>query len=158
MKEAALKETEAKQIVVATYTMAAEGLDIKTLTTLIMATPMTKIEQAVGRILREKHENPPIVVDIIDVHDNFQRQWQKRRTFFKSQNYKILQTTSKNYVPDTTKWKVVYEPTNQNKSKNSDNDFEENDSEDDSEENDSEVNGKGKGKVKGKCLLKMKKM
>ena len=152
MKEAALKETESKQIVVATYTMAAEGLDIKTLTTLIMATPMTKIEQAVGRILRSKHENPPIVVDIIDVHDNFQRQWQKRRTFFKSQNYKILQTTSKNYVPDTTKWKVVYEPTNQIKSKNSDDDFEENDSDDDSEENDSELKGKGK------CLLKMKKM
>lgn len=144
MKESALKETETKQIVVATYTMAAEGLDIKTLTTLVMATPMTKIEQAVGRILREKHENPPIVVDIIDVHDNFQRQWQKRRTFFKSQNYKIVQTTSKNYVPDTTKWKVVYEPMNQIKNKSSEDEFEENDSDDEVKE-------------KGKCLLKMKK-
>ena len=45
--------------------MAAEALDIKTLTTLIMATPKTDIEQSVGRILREKHSSP-IVVDIID--------------------------------------------------------------------------------------------
>jgi len=147
MKEAALKETENKQIVIATYTMAAEGLDIKTLTTLIMATPMTKIEQAVGRILRVKHENPPIVVDIIDVHDNFQRQWQKRRTFFKSQNYKIQQTTSKNYSPDTTKWKVVYEPTIKNPVLDNVSYSDNNVSSDD----------ETKDKVSGKCLLKMKK-
>jgi superfamily II DNA or RNA helicase len=34
MKEAALKESESKQVVLATYSMAAEGLDIKTLSTL----------------------------------------------------------------------------------------------------------------------------
>jgi len=58
--------------------MAAEALDIKTLTTLIMATPKTDIEQSVGRILRDKHSNP-IVVDIIDNHDLFQNQWRKRK-------------------------------------------------------------------------------
>ena len=31
--------------------MASEALDIKTLTTLVMATPKTDITQAVGRIL-----------------------------------------------------------------------------------------------------------
>ena len=109
MKEAALKLTETKQLVIATYSMAAEALDIKTLTTLIMATPKTDIEQSVGRILREKHSQP-VVVDIIDSHDPFQKQWYKRKAFYKKENYKIIHTKSANYDPDTTKWKTVFEP------------------------------------------------
>ena len=115
MKEAALKETEGKQIVIATYAMAAEALDIKTLTTLIMATPKTDIEQSVGRILREKHSNP-VVVDIVDSHDLFKNQWKKRKTFYKRENYKIIYTTTIQYTPDTSKWETVYEPTNKKKS------------------------------------------
>jgi superfamily II DNA or RNA helicase len=111
MKESALKESESKQVVLATYSMAAEGLDIKSLTTLFMITPMTNIEQSVGRILRQKHEFAPIVVDIVDTHDNFQRQWTKRKTFYKKQNYKIIQTNSTIYNPDASKWKLIYEPT-----------------------------------------------
>ena len=110
MKESALKESEKKQVVLATYSLASEGLDIKSLTTLFMITPMTNIEQSVGRILREKHDFSPIVVDIIDTHDNFQRQWSKRKSFYKSQNYKIIQTYSSTYDPDASKWKVTYVP------------------------------------------------
>jgi superfamily II DNA or RNA helicase len=106
MKEAALKESESKKVIIATYSMAAEGLDIKTLTTLIMATPKTDIEQSVGRILRERH-GTPVVVDVIDKHDLFQKQWAKRKTFYRKQNYKIIQTTSVDYTPDTSKWRVV---------------------------------------------------
>ena len=109
MKETALKESEGKKVVIATYAMAAEALDIKTLTTLIMATPKTDIEQSVGRILREKHSSP-IVVDIIDSHDLFQNQWRKRKTFYKKENYKIIYTTSCEYTPDTSNWLVVYSP------------------------------------------------
>lgn len=109
MKEQALKETEGKKIVIATYAMAAEALDIKTLTTLIMATPKTDIEQSVGRILREKHSSP-IVVDIIDSHNLFQNQWRKRKTFYKKENYKIIYGNSSNYTPDTSKWLVVFKP------------------------------------------------
>uniref|UniRef100_A0A6C0LBA0 Helicase ATP-binding domain-containing protein n=1 Tax=viral metagenome TaxID=1070528 RepID=A0A6C0LBA0_9ZZZZ len=106
MKEAALKDSEQKQIIIATYSMAAEALDIKTLTTLIMATPKTDIEQAVGRILREKHSKP-IVVDIIDAHDPFQSQWTKRKAFYKKQNYKIITIESTRYTPDISQWKPV---------------------------------------------------
>jgi len=109
MKEQALKATESKKIVIATYAMAAEALDIKSLTTLIMATPKTDIEQSVGRILREKHSNP-IVVDIVDSHDLFQNQWRKRKTFYKRENYKIIYTDSPSYTPDTSKWLVVFNP------------------------------------------------
>ena len=88
MKEEALKETETKQIVLATYAMAAEALDIKTLSTLVMITPKTDIIQSVGRILRMKHKNP-IVVDIVDKHTNFQKQWVQRKRFYKKCNYRI---------------------------------------------------------------------
>ena len=109
MKESALKISESKKIIIATYSMAAEGLDIKSLTTLIMATPKTDIEQSVGRILRERHSKP-IVVDIIDSHDNFQNQWKKRKTFYKKQNYKIIHTTNKSYNPDPEKWETLFNP------------------------------------------------
>ena len=103
MKEKALKESESKMVIIATYSMAAEGLDIKTLSALIMATPKTDIEQTVGRILREKHSSP-IIVDIIDKHDTLQNQWRKRKTFYKKQNYKIICTNSLEYNPDISKW------------------------------------------------------
>ena len=63
MKEKDLKISEGKKVVIATYAMAEEGLDIKTLTTLIMATPKVDVTQSVGRILRKKHKQA-IVVDI----------------------------------------------------------------------------------------------
>jgi NDP-sugar pyrophosphorylase family protein len=46
--------SESKKVIIATYAMASEGLDIKTLTTLIMASPKTDVCQSVGRILRVK--------------------------------------------------------------------------------------------------------
>jgi superfamily II DNA or RNA helicase len=106
MKEKALKETESKTVIIATFSMAQEALDIKTLTTLIMATPKTDIEQAVGRILRDKHGSP-VVVDIIDEHSLFRNQWTKRKVFYKKQNYKIIQTSNTDYDPDVRFWKHV---------------------------------------------------
>jgi superfamily II DNA/RNA helicase len=111
MKEQALKESESKQVIIATYSMAAEGLDIKTLTTLIMATPKTDIQQSVGRILREKHSQP-IVVDIIDSHEPFKNQWKKRRAFYMKEKYKIVYTTSdkyKNSNENDDEWTTVFD-------------------------------------------------
>jgi len=101
MKEEALKKSETCEVIIATYAMAAEALDIKTLTTLILATPKTDVIQAVGRILRVKHERP-LVVDIIDSHDVFLSQWQKRRKYYASNTYKIMHTNSGLYA--SGKW------------------------------------------------------
>jgi superfamily II DNA or RNA helicase len=158
MKESALKLTENKQVVLATYSMAAEGLDIKTLTTLVMATPMTKIEQSVGRILRQKHEQPPIVVDIIDSHSNFQNQWFKRRRFFKTQNYKIVQTTSTTYTTDLSKWRVTFVPNMAKQSPPSDDEGDESGSDEEIGDDVSPVKVANKVANKGGvCLLKFKK-
>ena len=82
--------------------MASEALDIKSLTTLVLATPKTDVEQAVGRILREKHSNP-LVIDIIDTHKIFENQWTKRKDFYLKNNYNIIYTN--NYKDD--KWEKI---------------------------------------------------
>jgi len=105
MKEKALKESESKNIIIATYSMAAEALDIKTLTTLLMATPKTDVVQSVGRILRTKHAQP-VVIDIIDKHDLFQRQWNKRKIYYHKQNYDILKTTNRGYEQEE-EWEKI---------------------------------------------------
>jgi superfamily II DNA or RNA helicase len=114
MKQADLEKTEKKRIVLATYAMAAEALDIKTLSTLVMVTPKTDITQSVGRILRVKHAKP-IIVDLVDQHDPFQKQWIQRRRYYKKCNYKIIQNNSKKYtnmdtVDNSDEWKVLFDP------------------------------------------------
>lgn len=95
MKEKDLKLSEDKQIILATYAMASEGLDIKTLTTLIMATPKTDVTQSVGRILRTK-DHQPVVYDVVDEHGLFQGQWRKRNAFYKKSGYQVQHSNSDN--------------------------------------------------------------
>ena len=93
MKREDLEQSENKQVILATYGMAAEGLDIVGLTTLLLATPRTDIVQAVGRILRTKH-NRPLVLDIVDPHQVFQSQSKKRNKYYKKNGYVIEHTDS----------------------------------------------------------------
>jgi superfamily II DNA or RNA helicase/ribonuclease HI len=96
MKEEALKQSEGKKVIIATYAMASEGLDIKTLTTLIMASPKTDVCQSVGRILRTKHA-APLVIDIVDSHDIFVAQWRKRKAYYIKQKYMIVSISNNKY-------------------------------------------------------------
>ena len=96
MKQEALKESEEKQIIIATYSMASEALDIKSLTTLVMATPKTDVTQSIGRILRTKHTKP-MVIDVVDQHQVFKRQCNKRIKYYNKQGYKIKRCSNKNY-------------------------------------------------------------
>jgi len=110
MKQERLQESETKQIVLATYAMAAEALDIKTLNTLVMVSPKTDIVQSVGRILRTKGDGK-IIVDIVDSHDVFQNQWKKRRPFYKKCGYTIKTINSQDYTDMQTisTWTTVYD-------------------------------------------------
>jgi len=118
MKESELKKSEGKQVIIATYSMASEALDIKTLTTLILATPKTDVVQAVGRILRVKHKRP-MVVDIIDSHDIFESQWHKRKKYYMVNNYTILHTRSDTY--NDNKWTRIEYGKRQNNTINNNN-------------------------------------
>ena len=113
MKEEELKISESKKVIIATYAMASEGLDIKTLTTLIMASPKTDVCQSVGRILRTKHTSP-LVIDIIDYHDIFEKQWQKRRQYYIKQKYNIISSNNTDYFEN--KWDTMYDPDDSEKS------------------------------------------
>jgi superfamily II DNA or RNA helicase len=91
MSESELKKSEKKQVVLATFSMAQEGLDIASLNAEFLITPKTDITQCVGRILRAKHSvHSPVIYDFVDVHDVFKRQWAKRRAFYKKNNYVIV--------------------------------------------------------------------
>ena len=106
MKQKDLKLSEEKQVIIATYAMAEEALDIKSLTSLIMATPKTDVRQAVGRILRKKQSNA-LVLDIVDTHPIFQRQWQKRCRWYRKQKFTIITTNFDDYAKN--KWQLLSE-------------------------------------------------
>jgi len=103
MKEKDLKISEGKNIVIATYKMAEEALDIKTLTTIVMSTPKKDVRQAVGRILRKGGEK--LVIDIVDQHDIFRRHWDKRRRWYNTQKFNIEMTSVEGYKND--EWEIV---------------------------------------------------
>ena len=91
MKEKELKQSEKKQLLLATFSMAEEGLDCKDLDTVFLVSPKSNIEQAVGRILRKEVDNRdkiPLVVDLIDCFSTFERQGDKRLKFYKRNKYK----------------------------------------------------------------------
>jgi superfamily II DNA or RNA helicase len=114
MKEAQLKASENKQVIFASYGLSSEGLDIPTLNAEFLITPKTDVVQIIGRVLRAKHKfSHPIIYDFVDSHDVFQRQWLKRKAYYKKQNYKIIGTNSVEYNTDTSKWREIYQPKNE---------------------------------------------
>jgi superfamily II DNA or RNA helicase len=80
------------KIILASYAMASEAMNIKTLNTVILASPRKAVEQSTGRILRirpDQREVPPMIVDIIDSHQMYQSQWRKRLEYYKKCSYQI---------------------------------------------------------------------
>ena len=91
MSEYDLGISATKQIILGTYGMAEEGLDIENLNVVILCTPKSAIKQSVGRILRkEVYEEHPIVIDIIDDdNDIFKKQSRTRDDYYCKQEYNI---------------------------------------------------------------------
>jgi superfamily II DNA or RNA helicase len=72
-------------VILGTYQMAAEGLDLPWVDTLFLASPKSDVEQAVGRILRPfDGKKEPLVVDFIDqLIDDFAAMSGRREEFYK---------------------------------------------------------------------------
>jgi superfamily II DNA or RNA helicase len=67
MKKEEREESAKKGLILGTFQMAKEGLDIPDIDTLFLSTPKTDVEQSVGRILRfHEGKKEPIVIDIVD--------------------------------------------------------------------------------------------
>eukprot|EP00960_Hanusia_phi_P055233 762920-Hanusia_phi.AAC.1 len=87
-----LKKSEEKKIILATYQMASEGMDIPALDTLILASPITSIEQSIGRIQRQKQEDRshiPLTIDIIDSFSLFKKKAATRQKYYESKKYSV---------------------------------------------------------------------
>jgi superfamily II DNA or RNA helicase len=85
-----LDEAAKAQILLGSYGMASEGLDIPSLNTLMMVTPRREVEQSVGRIIRKSHSVKPLIVDIVDQLPCFSKQGFHRRRLYKRLNYNVM--------------------------------------------------------------------
>jgi len=76
------------RIILSTYSMAKEGLDIPRLDTLVMATPKGDIVQASGRVQR-KHadKNTPLIIDVVDTYSVFEQLRWKRWAFYRREGF-----------------------------------------------------------------------
>jgi len=91
MKEAVREEgARTARVLLASYAMASEAMNIKSLNTVILASPRKNVEQSTGRILRTRVSERtvvPVIVDIVDSHHMYRSQWKKRQTYYKQCTY-----------------------------------------------------------------------
>ena len=94
MKPEELRESQEKDILLATFSMASEGMDIPKLNTVILASPKSDVEQSVGRIFRQKadvREFHPLIIDIQDNFSMFKNQCNKRVILYRKSNFTLFQ-------------------------------------------------------------------
>jgi len=93
MKQEKLDESEKCGVILGTFSMASEAMNIPSLNTILLATPKSNIEQSVGRILREKKEVrkfSPLILDVLDhMHHGCIGQYRKRKTYYKDCGYRV---------------------------------------------------------------------
>ena len=93
MKEAVREEGASKaRVLLASYAMASEAMNIKTLNSVILASPRKSVEQSTGRILRVRQSERtvvPVIVDIVDSHQMYKSQWKKRCSYYKQCTYSM---------------------------------------------------------------------
>jgi len=93
MKPDELRESQEKDIILATFSMASEGMDIPKLDTVFLASPKSDVEQSVGRIFRQKacvRKFHPLIIDIQDPFSMFQKQCEKRISFYHKSNFTLF--------------------------------------------------------------------
>ncbi len=93
MNETELQSSNEKDVILATYSMAAEGYDCSTLDTLIMATSKSDVEQSIGRVLRKPNRNNPLIIDIVD--NVLFSQAMRRKTYYRKCGF-VMDVSDKN--------------------------------------------------------------
>ena len=98
MKPHELRDSQEKEILLATFSMASEGMDVPKLDTVILASPKSDVEQSVGRIFRQKAEVRkfhPLIIDLQDNFSMFKNQCNKRIQLYHKSNYTIFHNNEK---------------------------------------------------------------
>ena len=153
MKMSDLDISATKQIILATYQMSSEGLNIPTLNTVILASPISDIQQSVGRILREKKNERkyiPLCIDILDDFSIFKFKGIKRIKYYKTNGYLI-----NTYIDGS-----LIESNNNDAEEGNDNDndkkclfINDDDNNDDNDDDDNDNNKKKKEKKKTSLFI-----
>ena len=111
-----LDSTKECDIILGTFHIASEALNIPGLDTLLAATSQSKagiVEQTVGRILRRQKTDTtdanstslnPVVIDVIDYCGNFIRHAQSRLKTYRSEGFKVVNLPKINLDNLDTKW------------------------------------------------------
>jgi superfamily II DNA or RNA helicase len=91
MSEEELNKSAEKQVIIATFSLAHEGLDIPTLDTVLLSTPHSDVKQAVGRILRETKGkvNSPVIYDMKDNYSVLWAMYRKRLKMYAESGFLI---------------------------------------------------------------------
>lgn len=81
-------------MVIATFQLAQEGLDIPVLDTVILATPKSDIKQSIGRIMRETPGklNAPLIIDVVDHWSVLFSMFRKRMVVYREGGFEIGST------------------------------------------------------------------
>lgn len=109
MSKEDLKASENKAIILGTYSMASTGLDIKDLTTLILATPRTDVIQTCGRVVRNKTTRDKKIIDIVDRYSCFIGQMRRRVTTYHKLNYSVTSRMNVDMIEEDDDYKVLGE-------------------------------------------------
>ena len=93
MKEAVRESgAAAAKILLASYAMASEAMNIKTLNAVVLASPRKSVEQSTGRILRVRQSERtviPVIIDIVDSQQMYRSKWKKRCSYYKQCTYNM---------------------------------------------------------------------
>ena len=89
MPQEQLKLSEDRTVILGSFSMASTGLDIKDLSCLVLASPLTDVTQACGRILRNATPQYKLIIDIVDRASVFIGQMRRRVASYHKQNFTV---------------------------------------------------------------------
>lgn len=89
MKNEILEKSNKADIIFATYQSVSEGYDNPDLDTLVMSTGISDVVQTVGRILRRKNKNRPLIIDVVD-EVFLQSQSRRRKQYYKQKKFLVI--------------------------------------------------------------------
>lgn len=101
MKPAERASVVQRQVLLATYPMAAEALDVPSLSIVVLLTPKPNVVQSVARVMRGRGAaHAPLIVDVLDQYSMWHNFWFRRCAFYRQEGFLIVRPPSVNTDSD----------------------------------------------------------
>lgn len=99
-----LEHNSTLRVILGSYQMFSEGADIPSLDTVILASPVSSVEQSIGRIFRKFGEHHKLICDVIDENiPCFEKQSTKRISLYKKKKYELYENDSEEKIDYKTR-------------------------------------------------------